>query len=71
MWDLDNREESGLQRYGGSKESQSEQFGRSSIRILEGLKEDGGWHTNREDQNRWEVEVVCIGQTSRALYFRL
>lgn len=70
MWDLDNREESGLQRCGGSKESQSEQFGRSSIRILEGLKEDG-WLEYKQDQNRWEVEVVGTGQTTRALYFRL
>lgn len=58
MWDLDSREQSGLQRCGGSKESQSVQFGRSSIRILEGLKEDGvaGIQTERtrtDGKLRW------------------
>lgn len=76
MWDLDNREESGLQRCGGSKESQSEQFGRSSIRILEGLKEDGwleykqtgpeqvgnrgGWHRPDHKGLVFQVIIPCL-----------
>lgn len=39
IWDLGGTEESGLQRHGGSEESQCKELGRNSARVLEGLKE--------------------------------
>lgn len=53
VWDLDDMEELGLQRCGGSEESQC----RSSAGIQVGF----WWLEYKQDKNGWEVGVVGTG----------